>query len=99
MRNYKGIYSILFLLLFLVKSSTFHAYTHDVDHSEVVHHCYTCEIQQLQSDFNFDSAIATANSPLFFIVPIKKWAGLPSQVTVFKPYYTPILSRPPPALA
>ena len=45
----RGTYGILFVLLFFIKSSALHAYTHDNHHADKASHCQTCEIQQLQA--------------------------------------------------
>jgi hypothetical protein len=98
MRDLRGIYSIALLLLFFMKSSAFHIYTHDSEHTDAANHCHTCEIQQLQNHTFFlgatqiyIAAVTINHTPVVFI-------SYASDVFVDAFYFTSVLSRPPPFL-
>lgn len=98
MRWNKVLSSILFLLLFLVKSSAFHAYTHDSDTSETLTHCTTCDIQQISQNISLEGPtnISIPEVPQFF--QLKPQAFATSEITVFAVFLAHIYSRPPPSM-
>jgi hypothetical protein len=92
----RGIYGIFFVLLFFLKSSTIHAYTHDSNHADKASHCQTCEIQQLQSPLLLVAEIDCIVNNNFAIVTSKQCKQTPAQVLTYSAY-TNIWSRPPPS--
>ena len=92
----KVLSSILFLLLFLVKSSAFHAYSHDSDNSETLTHCTTCDIQQISQNTSLEgpTVIHIPEVPLFFLVKPK--ARATSEIIAHANFLSHIYSRPPP---
>ena len=98
MRWNKVLSSILFLLLFLVKSSSFHAYTHDSDNSETLTHCTTCDIQQISQNTSLEgpTAVLIPEIPQFFQVKHQLPATLELAPSIIFLAY--IYSRPPPSV-
>ncbi len=98
MRWNKVLSSILFLLLFLVKSSSFHAYTHDSDTSETSTHCTTCDIQQISQNTSLEGPtnIPIPEVPQFFELKPKTFATLEFASSII--FQAHIYSRPPPSV-
>ncbi len=98
MRWNKVLSSILFLLLFLVKSSSFHAYTHDSDNSETLTHCTTCDIQQISQNTSLEgpTSVHIPEIPQFFQVKPQLSATLELAPSII--FLAHIYSRPPPSV-
>ena len=92
----RGIYGILFVLLFFLNSSSLHAYTHDNHHADKTSHCQTCEIQQLQSPLLLVAEIdSIANNDIVVVSSKHSIQTLPQVLK--HSFYTNIWSRPPPS--
>ena len=96
MSSKRCVYSFLLMLLFFIKSTAFHAYTHDSHSLDAADHCQTCEIQQLQTPLlAVDHLDVIHNNELVFIAPIPSKIAK-AQLLKFS-IYTHIWSRPPPS--